>query len=276
MIKKVYDVKKSKEIIILKLGGGLITDKNKPFSLREEVIENSVHQIIRSKKKVIVIHGGGSFGHPTAQEYQINKGKDPSIANQIYGLTKTHDVMVKLNSIIIEKFLKQNVASLSIQTSSIFVKDSSKDLFSCNFEPIIRCLSLGIIPVIYGDIVFDLQGDFSILSGDKIILLLCQYLKEFFISKVIFAVEVEGIFIYNKDMDIIELAEEIKCSKLDSLPLANLDKKIDVTGGIKGKLDNIHSICKLGIPVQLINGKDEEKIYKCLINKEVKGTSITI
>jgi isopentenyl phosphate kinase len=270
----VSSVKKYDDLIILKLGGSLITSKNEPFSLRKEIIQNSINEIIRSNKRLILVHGGGAFGHPVAQEYEISKGKNNSIENQIYGLSKTHEAMIQLNSYIIEKFLELHKPTISIQTSSIFIKNNGD--FYCNLDAIKQCLKLGILPVLYGDIVFSSDGNFSILSGDKIILLLCQNLKEFNITKVIFAFEEDGIYLYNKTKDKIEVAEEIKCNDIGSLPLANLGKKIDVTGGIKGKLDNIKSICKLNIPVQVLNGLVEGNIFKALNNKELKCTNINI
>ena len=67
------------EVIILKLGGSLLTDKETPLSIREEVLERSIKQIIESKKSIILIHGGGSFGHPTAKKYQISQGFNDSV-----------------------------------------------------------------------------------------------------------------------------------------------------------------------------------------------------
>ena len=74
-------MKSSNEIILLKLGGSLLTNKNKPFSIREDVVRNAVQQIIEANDKLILIHGGGSFGHPLAKKYKISKGYDTSIEN---------------------------------------------------------------------------------------------------------------------------------------------------------------------------------------------------
>ena len=85
------------EIILLKLGGSLLTDKNTPFSLRKEILESCLSQIIESKKLIVLIHGGGSFGHPLAKKYQISQGLNDSIKDQIMGLSKTHDAMNQFN-----------------------------------------------------------------------------------------------------------------------------------------------------------------------------------
>ena len=56
-------LKTKKEIILLKLGGSLLTDKNTPSSIREEIVKNAVQQIIDANERLILIHGGGSYGH---------------------------------------------------------------------------------------------------------------------------------------------------------------------------------------------------------------------
>ncbi|MFX1460916.1 MAG: acetylglutamate kinase, partial [Promethearchaeota archaeon] len=119
-------MKRDNTIYLLKLGGSLLTDKNKPLSLREDVINSTIEQIIESNKKIVLIHGGGSFGHPIAKNYQLSEGLNTSIKNQVLGLSKTHEAMNQLNTIIINKFLKKNYPVLSISPSTIFIKRSQQ------------------------------------------------------------------------------------------------------------------------------------------------------
>ena len=263
----------NKEIIILKLGGGLLTDKDKPFSLREQVVDSAIQQIIDSGIKIILIHGGGSFGHPTAKKYSISNGLNTTIDNQILGLAETHNVMNKFNSILIEKFLEKNHPTISIQPSTIIIKNT-REFNTHSLASIETCLNLDILPILYGDIIFDINGSFSIISGDDIILELCKHVKHYQISKVIFSMENDGVYVKERDDD-IKLLSEIDFDELDDLQLADLGQKIDVTGGIKGKIKKIKEICKLNIPVQLINGLNEYSILKALKNQEVISTSIS-
>lgn len=262
------------KIIILKLGGSLLTDKNRPLSIREDVLEKAVQQIINSKERPILIHGGGSFGHPVAKKYNISKGLNSSINNQILGVAETHDAMNKLNTIIIKKFLEKDFPAISIQPSSIFLKNSFLSLQS--IEIIEKQLDLGILPVLYGDILFDKVGSFSIISGDNIALELCANLKKYKVSKVIFAIEKEGVYVNSevKNTKEIKLATELSSYELDSLDLANLEEKIDVTGGIRGKINIIKEISKLNVPVQIINGLAENYILKALKNEYIVCTNI--
>ncbi|MFX1276363.1 MAG: isopentenyl phosphate kinase [Promethearchaeota archaeon] len=262
------------EIILLKLGGSLLTDKNTPNSIREDVVKGAIQQIIDANVKLIIIHGGGSFGHPIAKKYKITKGIDSSIPEQILGLAETHQAMNKFNSYLTNLFLEKKYPTLSLQTSSMFFKESNQILMN-SIDIIETALDLNILPILYGDIILDKEGSFSIISGDQIIFELCKKIKKFKISKVIFTMETDGLFI--KDVNNVDnciLVEECISDELDRLEIADLGQKIDVTGGIKGKLDFIKQICNLNIPVQLINGLKKDFIYKSLIDEKFECTLV--
>lgn len=277
MDKREVKLKKENEVILLKLGGGLLTDKDKPLFIREDIAKSVIQQIVKANEKVILIHGGGSFGHPLAKKYDLMKGLDPSISNQIFGLTETHQAMVNFNSYLVNLFLERNYPALSIQPSSIFKKDNRK-ITIINIKLIEDLLAFNILPILYGDIIFENHTSFSILSGDQIIFKLCEKLNNYRVSKVIFAIEVDGLFVNEKDPKNkkIKLVSEILSSELVNLDLADLGKKIDVTGGIQGKINSIKKICAFKIPVQIVNGLKENNIYKSLKNEKVISTYIKI
>ncbi|MBN1802286.1 MAG: isopentenyl phosphate kinase family protein [Candidatus Lokiarchaeota archaeon] len=265
-----------KEIILLKLGGSLLTDKNKPYSIRKEIVRNVLSQIIKVYKKIIVIHGGGSFGHPPAKKYQISGGLNSAISNQILGVAETHQSMNYFNSYLVNILVENRYPAITMQSSSIFVKEGNS--MSMHSQDIIETiLNLGLTPILYGDVIFDKNGSFSIISGDEIIYLLCLGLTEYEVSKVIFTMETDGIYIKddnNKNGHV--LLNDCFARELDSLELADLGQKIDVTGGIKGKIDFIKKICDLNVPVQLVNGLKEDYILKALMNQDVDCTNILV
>ncbi|MDG6909701.1 MAG: hypothetical protein JRN08_04975, partial [Nitrososphaerota archaeon] len=49
----------------------MITDKSKPFSYRPDVVSALSEEIASSDQKVVVVHGGGSFGHVVAKQHGI-------------------------------------------------------------------------------------------------------------------------------------------------------------------------------------------------------------
>ena len=61
--------------IILKIGGSAITDKAEEAQPKTDIINRLAEEIKRADlDNLIVVHGGGSFGHPTAAKYGIKDG----------------------------------------------------------------------------------------------------------------------------------------------------------------------------------------------------------
>ena len=264
-----------KSITLIKLGGSLLTDKNKPFSIRRDIVTKTINQIIESQKLVIIIHGGGSFGHPIAKDYKLQEGRNRIIKEQELGLVETHAAMEELNQFIVDAFLVEKKPVLSFQPSAMFFKKRGKTTLK-GIEQIEMSLELGIIPILYGDIVYNTNQFFSILSGVEIITQLCKSLRKFKVNKVIFGMEKDGIYIQEEDSEENILAEDILDTEIPHLKLAHFSDKIDVTGGIHGKLKAITKITELGIPVQIVNGLKEGYILKALHNEPVRSTNIRI
>ncbi|HVP26194.1 MAG TPA: hypothetical protein VMT26_00810, partial [Candidatus Bathyarchaeia archaeon] len=60
---------------ILKIGGSVITDKGEELKARTNVIDRLASEIQRANtNNLVIVHGGGSFGHPIAQRYAIKDG----------------------------------------------------------------------------------------------------------------------------------------------------------------------------------------------------------
>ncbi|WP_371802832.1 isopentenyl phosphate kinase [Candidatus Lokiarchaeum ossiferum] len=267
----------TQDITIIKIGGSVITDKNIPFSLKEDVLDDLIDQIQKADQKCIIVHGAGSFAHPLAKKYRIVSGRNNEIEDQIIGLIKTHNGVAKLNSIILNKFLEKKIPAMPIQPSAVFYQ---KRFPSGNLITVlIKLLDLKITPILYGDIIFGQENDFSIISGDKIIEEICKQFVDlkkppkYRIRKVIFCFDEDGLYIEDADKK-KKLLSNIEHKKIDSIKFFNLGLKIDVTGGILGKLEETKKICKLKIPVQLINGKQKNFLLKALQQQKILSTTI--
>ena len=67
--------------VVIKLGGGLITDKGSMKKFDSDSVEriaDSISSIVEMGVPVIVVHGAGSFGHLLAKEWSISEGSTPS------------------------------------------------------------------------------------------------------------------------------------------------------------------------------------------------------
>ncbi|MFQ5975529.1 MAG: isopentenyl phosphate kinase [Candidatus Hydrothermarchaeales archaeon] len=257
-------------MIILKLGGSLITDKTKKFSVRHEVLKKLAEEIKSgTKDELLIVHGGGSFGHPIADEYGLNRGfKDK---DQIKGVALTRKAMDELNLYVVKALVDADIPAVAVQPSSNIICKNGR-IEEINISTIKRFIKMGMVPVLYGDVVLDTKLGFCILSGDQIISYLARYLKP---KRGILCVDVDGI--HDKDpkgfKDAV-LIKEINKTNRDKA-LSKLEETPgDVTGGIKGKVLELINLADSGVESIVINGLVAGRLEDALMGREVTGTLI--
>jgi len=253
-------------MIIIKLGGSVITDKKRENRARKKVIDRLVQEIKRSKKKIILVHGAGSFGHIHAKEYKLDRGFKSS--DQLKGFHITHSSVRILNQIVMNSLYNHGMFSVSLPPIS-FVEMSNRKLKYIDLRCFEESISIGLTPVTFGDVVFDDKLGFSICSGDVLVLNLSRYFKP---EKVILVIDEDGIF--DKDPKRCKDAKLLREIKYDDLPTAEKSLYTDVTGGMGGKIEVMREIAKENIDVLVVNGNKRDRLFGSLIGKKVKGTLV--
>jgi len=256
---------------VLKLGGSVITVKDEPMTADHESIQRLCEEIRTAwPTPLIMVHGGGSFGHPVAEKYGIARGFTSE--RQVSGFARTHQAMVTLNTIIVDTLLELGVPALSVTPSSfIITRDARID--SVDLEVVGRLVVRGILPVLYGDSVLDRTAGFSILSGDQIAVRLAVDTGA---SCLIFGVDVDGVYTSNpKLVSEARLIEQLSLEKLDGYVKIGKSLTTDVTGGMLGKIDEARTAVEAGVEVQIVNAKRPDVILKALRGEPVKGTILT-
>ena len=99
--------------VIVKLGGGLITDKSEYKQVRLDRVD-AVSAVIKELKNcghsVIIVHGAGSFGHLEARKWRLSEGFDPEISEeQELAVTRVRSDMDDLNEYVIESLRSYGV-----------------------------------------------------------------------------------------------------------------------------------------------------------------------
>ncbi len=88
--------------IVLKLGGSVITFKDKEQEANVKAVRRLAGEIAEAKpESLLIVHGGGSFGHPKARKYEIFKGYK-SEKSQLLGFSETRVSTLKLNSLVVK------------------------------------------------------------------------------------------------------------------------------------------------------------------------------
>lgn len=239
--------------IVLKLGGALITDKTKPFSIRYNVLKRLAFEIAKAYKeccsRIIVVHGGGSFGH-----YVVNIHGN---INTIDAITQITMFMRELNMVVADALTFYGLPIIAFDTHALIT--THNDELSVNLEPISKALNLGLVPILYGDVV--LGDKIRIVSGDEIV----WYLgKSFTQSRILFATTVDGV--YNKDPSLPDanLLEVVKLSELRDIFFSNI-QGVDVTGGMRLKLELAFKYLSRNVKEVLIfNGLVEGRTYEAI------------
>ena len=247
-------------MIIVKLGGSVICDKNKPFSFRRDVVKQIVHEIsfFYPKKDLIIVHGGGSFGHPLAKKYGIREGLNEKNERKI-GFSHIHQAMLELNKKILDIFLEKKLPAFSLSPSSMFLVKKGEITYG-EVKIIEELIQRNFIPILFGDVAIAVDKGIDILSGDQIISYLANKLK---VEKVIFLMDVDGIYDKDpkeKDARLIEVLDE------KAIKLYGKSKGFDVTGGIRNKIEEA---LKMHCPVYFINGMVRGNLKKAIEGEKV-------
>ena len=247
------------ELALIKLGGSVVTFKEKPLTANFEAINNITRVIATIKIPLIVVHGGGSFGHYWSVKYDMHTKPYDYDA---YGISIVHESMMCLNQIIVNSMIKERINAYTVMPSN----------FTSSHRPIIRKIDElqdiaenGIIPVTFGDIIHINKRKYSILSGDVIMRILSQVLHP---SKVIFTLNVDGIY---KNIKTKETIKEIKSSNR-SIELSTIED--DVTGGMRRKVTEAFKIARSGVDVLMVNGLNPERIINAISGSAFEGTTI--
>jgi isopentenyl phosphate kinase len=257
---------------VLKIGGSVITDKNGELSARTEVINRLSEEIQKANvKNLILVHGGGSFGHPTAQKYGIKDGLKED--NQKIGFAETHHVMTVLNGLVMDALVWHNIPAVSVTPSSLILTEDGR--IKCfDEEGVLKIfLKTGFLPVLYGDAILDAKLGFTILSGDQIVSYIA---RRFNAERIVMGVDTDGLF--DADPKTVKNAKLFKHLTLEELKkLQNKLEKptaTDVTGGMLGKMNELIPAIEQGIPITIVNATKPHHIYKVLSGENVEGTII--
>jgi isopentenyl phosphate kinase len=259
------------DLTVLKIGGSVITDKNGELAARTQEIARLTEEIRQANvKRLLIVHGGGSFGHPVAEKYKIKAGlKEDS---QKIGFSETHHVMTVLNGLFMDSLIWQGVPAVSVTPSSCIITENGR-INNFRESAIPSLLNMGFVPVLYGDAVIDSKMGFTILSGDQLVSSLATQFKA---ERIVFGVDVDGVFDSDpKTEKNAKLFRRLNLQQLKQL-LTNLPKTVghDVTGAMYGKITELIPAVERGISVNIVNASKPGNILKILQGTPVEGTLI--
>lgn len=263
---------KQDKIFLVKIGGSLITDKNKPYTVKSkalDIIANEVKSALDAGHKIILGHGAGSFAHIPAKKYQTQQG---IIDQHSYrGIAVVADVAAQLNRIVVDKLLETGVNAVSVSPLSCMTA-AGGDLDEIFTTPLEQLLELNLLPVVYGDQIIDREQGCTIFSTERVLgyLGLALQKKGYNLEKIIQCGQTNGV--YDVDGKTIPLINEQNYQQYKQA--LGESGGVDVTGGMIHKVEQTLKLAKQGIPGLIIDGIVHGTLSEAIAGQPVLGTKI--
>ena len=260
------------QLTLIKLGGSLITDKDKPFTAKKAVIARLAGEIKSALRgfrgKLVIGHGSGSFGHTVAAKYKTAEGI--SGKRGVKGLSLTAEAAVRINRIVAEQFLKKDLPVLSFAPLSMVTAEEGrvKTIFG---EQLKLALKRNLLPVVYGDVILDEKRGCCIFSAEKILGIIARQLREKYAPiRMIHCGITDGV--YDGRGETIGRLDEAGFDRLSKQIKGS--RSVDVTGGMAHKVEECLEMARLGVRSWIINGTRRGDLRKAILGQSVRGTVI--
>lgn len=263
------------DLILIKLGGSVITNKEVPNSLQRDVLKRLAGEISRANKKmrdtkVILGHGQGSFAHAPAMRYRTMEGFVS--ADSKIGMAITLNSVNQLHRHVLEELINQEIPAVSWRVNNTVITQNS---FAESFylDNLLEILSKDLLPVTCGDVMIDSRQGCTIWSTETVFSFLVKELtkQKFSISRIINVGEVSGVL--DSTGSVIPSITSKNASRVAKL--INGTKGFDVTGGMWHKVqESLNLASELGISSAIISGSQPETLYNCLVGREFVGTLV--
>lgn len=251
-------------MLFLKLGGSLVTDKHTPRSARREVMARIAAEIATFRRahpqvRLLLGHGSGSFAHVPARRYDtINGVRD---AEGWRGFAEVWRQAAALNHLVVETLHQAGVPAVAFPPSAVVVAEERR-VAVWPHEPLLAALEAGLLPVVYGDVVFDRRLGGTILSTEDVFTHLVPHLKP---ERILLAGLEDGVW-----RDYPRCTERIAEIRLQTWPaLAEAvtgSAATDVTGGMIGKVTAMLELIRAfpSLEVWIFSGEPAGAVEKAL------------
>lgn len=258
-------------LTFVKLGGSLLTDKRRPESLRRDLLQRLAREVSEAAARLpgalVVGHGSGSFGHVSARDFRIHEGI--SSTEQLPGVSRTQDLAARLHRHVVAALLEAGALPFSFAPSSaLFFSDGRPA--GALVEPMVGALGLGLLPVVYGDVVMDRRRGAAICSTELAFERLAAGLAEhgWKVSRVLWLGETDGVY------DDQGATLPTITSRREAAAHAGSAAGIDVTGGMRHRLESALRLAQLGATSWILDGRREGIVARALAGEPVPGTRV--
>lgn len=272
-------------LVFLKLGGSLITDKTRPYTARLDKLSGLASEIAAALMqepalRLVLGHGSGSFGHTAARQYRTRDGiASPDLSDQDgdsnrsrywCGFAEVWYQASELNRFVMDALHTAGVPALALAPVAS-VTARTGQVAAWDLVPLTRALDAGLVPVVYGDVIFDEVRGGTILSTEDLFLHLARHLHP---DRILLAGLEAGVW---ADFPArTRLFKEIGPDVLEMNREGLGDAAgADVTGGMRAKVEQMLSLAQEenGLEVRIFSGEADGAVKNSLAGEPL-GTVI--
>lgn len=260
-------------LIFLKLGGSLITDKRESQRFRAEVTRTVADEIATALKstpdlRLVIGHGGGSYGHVTAERYGTAQGVYTD--EQWRGFAEVALAMRVLNVQVLQSLFEAGVPAFPIQPSASLISEGGQPQHM-DVSTIQLALNHGLVPLVHGDVAFDTQLGGTIISTETLFSYLAHRLRP---AAILLLGEVEGV--YDANGAIIPHIHPGNFGDYEAALRGSHGK--DVTGGMASKVRDMLKLVEAlpGLEIRIMGGTTAGQVVAGLMGKATSGTRISV
>lgn len=249
---------------ILKIGGSVLTDKNRISAARPDAIARIAREIGEAGATgLVLVHGAGSFGHHQAKDYRLRDGLNDY---SVKGIWPTHSAVTSLSHMVVDALQMSGVDALPVNPLSCCMLDGGRIEHMC-LDVIDMMLHHGIVPVLHGDVAMDRVRGVDVLSGDQIVPYLAIELKA---ERVGIGTNVDGIC--DASGSTIRSITPGNAREVDALLSGS--GGVDVTGGMRGKARELMALAEAGVSSRVFSAERPGNVMKFLRGDLGEGTLI--
>ncbi len=266
-----------RDLVLVKLGGSLITDKRRRAAARRSVMSRLATEIAMALPEMteglVLGHGSGSFGHVAAARYGLGEGLAPHGEPRapLTAVSHVQNQAARLHRLLCDALEEAGVASCSWAPSSTMLARAGRPV-AAEIGPLAAALELGLVPVVYGDVVLDHAWGASICSTEAVLGALITRLKRRGVRRfrMLWMGETDGVL--DRHGETIPRVDRRGYARV--LKMVDHPAGTDVTGGMLLRLETVRALARRGIESWLVNGLRPGLLGAALRGRQVPGTHI--
>lgn len=261
-------------LVLVKLGGSLLTDKEGDAQARHDVITRLAREVAEARlagaSTFVLGHGSGSFGHVAARRARL--GREAVSATdeaRVLGAAQTQRQAARLHGLLLDALHTAGCPAFSLPPSASSVAEDGS-LVEVAIEPVALALDLGLVPVVCGDVVLDRRLGATVCSTEVVLsALAARWTDESRpVIRALWLGDTDGIY-DAEGTTIDELDEDRVAAVLDGVGHA---RGTDVTGGMRHRLAQVRALAARGVTSWVGNGLVPGHLRRALLGDAVPGT----